>query len=338
MRKLLAAFLAIGVAVSAAAQDKVTLANGDVLTGAIKSLADGKLVINQPQIGDVTVPMTNVANIATADPVDLETSGGELLKRRIAGIENGQLRLEGGDGPAGSLPLGNLAAINPKPLDTSWTGSIKIGASYSSGNTHRRGITVSAEAVKRGRDDRINADASWTYAEDKSAPGDWDLTERRAGAGLKYDLFLSKRWYGWLATRVLGDTLADIQLRYTIGGGLGHQFIENDTTNLLGEFGLSYFNENYRSATPTEDYLAARVAYKLRHAFNDRTRMIHGTEAFPSLEDADDVYFQMTTELQNNLTDSMIAALVWVWDYDNTPAPGRDRSDHRVQLTVGWTF
>jgi hypothetical protein len=34
----------------------------------------------------------------------------------------------------------------------------------------------------------------------------------------------------------------------------------------------------------------------------------------------------------------MIAAISHILDYDNTPAPGRDRSDHRVLLSVGWAF
>jgi hypothetical protein len=34
----------------------------------------------------------------------------------------------------------------------------------------------------------------------------------------------------------------------------------------------------------------------------------------------------------------MFAQLAWVWDYDSTPSPGRDRSDNRYVLSVGWKF
>ena len=40
--------------------DAVTLANGDVLTGSIKTMADGKVTINSPVLGDVTVPMASI--------------------------------------------------------------------------------------------------------------------------------------------------------------------------------------------------------------------------------------------------------------------------------------
>lgn len=321
---------------AAIAQDKVTLANGDVLTGSIKAMADGKLTVSSPVLGDVVVEMAKVTSITSAEAVQVLTTGGDLLRRKLAGIDNGQLKFDG----QGSEALANVAQINPPAaVEPEWTGAFKVGAGLTSGNSERRNVGASFDAELRRSDDRISADAAWDYAEDKpQGQSTWNLTQRRVGAGLKYDRFLSKKLYYLITTRVLGDTLADIDLRYTAGLGLGYQLIEDTTTALSVEAGLSYFNENYRSATPSKDYVAARVAYKLRHAFNDKTRLIHGVEAFPSLESPDDVYFQSTTEVQTNLSDSMIGSLAWIWDYDNTPAPGRDRSDHRVLLSVGWTF
>jgi putative salt-induced outer membrane protein YdiY len=344
MRVHLLAMLALASAVAVAQdqpakpaqapQDQITLSNGDVVTGTIKTMQGGKLTIASPALGDVEVPMGQVANIRTAEPVELLTVSGDRIKRRIAGIRDGQVQFEG----QGSEALGNLEAINP-PDEAQWSGAFKLGAAWSSGNTDRRSAAALFDAELRRPDDRLTADASWDYAEDKpQGSGDWNLTQRRAGAGLKYDRFITEKLYWLVSTRALGDTLADIELRYTIGVGLGNQFIDDDTTSLHGEAGVVYFNESYRSATPSTDYVAARLAYKLRHEFTEKTRLIHGVEAFPSLESADDVYFQMNTEAQTNLTESMIGSLVWIWDYDNTPAPGRERSDHRVLLTVGWTF
>ncbi len=334
MKHVLAAIALTGAA--AIAQDKVTLANGDVLTGSIKTMADGKLTLSQPVLGDVVVEMAKISSITSAEPVAVLTSTGDLLRRKLAGIDGGQLKFDG----QGSEALANIAQFNPPAeVPSKWTGAFKVGAGITSGNSDRRNVGSSFDASLRRSEDRISADAAWDYAQDKpQGQQNWNLTQRRVGAGLKYDRFMSKRMYYLVTTRVLGDTLADLKLRYTVGLGLGYQVLESDTTTLTAEGGLSYFNESYRSATPSVDYLAARVAYKLTHAFNEKTRMIHGVEAFPSLESPDDVYLQATTEVQTNLSVSMIGSLAWVWDYDNTPAPGRDRSDHRVLLSVGWTF
>lgn len=338
-----AAVLSAGaIAQTAPSVDKITLDNGDVITGTIKTMADGKITITSPVLGDVIVPLAKVTDIVTQAQVDLQTKSGDLLKRRIVGIEGGNLRLEG---DTTSLALDNLGQINPpaKPEPT-WDGSVKLNALWTDGNTDRRTVGAAFDASMRREIDRISVDAAWDYSEDKDGDPtsatfrDWRLNQRRTGAGIKYDYFLSKRWYVLATVSVLGDTQADLDLRFTGGAGLGYTWIEDARTNFVTEAGLSYVNENYRSGAPSVDYLAARFAYKLTHAFTDTTKLVHGVEAFPSTEDADDMYLQAKTEIVTSLTDSMIASLGHVLDYDNTPAPGRDRVDNRVMLSVGWSF
>lgn len=341
--QLLRTAAALAAAASfALAQDRITLTNGDVLTGAIKTMADGKVTFSSPSLGDVTVPLANITDMATQGQVELLTLTGETYKRRIAGIEDRRLKLEG-DLPA--LAIDNLGKINPPPTPPpQWVGTAKLGAIYADGNTERRAVNASFEASRRSEIDRLTFDASWDYGQDKNqATGEWNLTQRRTGGGLKYDYFLSKRWYGLANARVLGDTLADLRLRFTGGLGVGYTVIENADTTLVTEAGLSYFNENYRSDNPSQDYMAARVAYRLTHSFSATTKLIHGVEAFPSLENADDIYLQVKTEVVTSLTDNMIASLAHIMDYDNTPSPGvggnrLERADHRVLLTVGWSF
>ncbi len=337
MRNLLSAVVLAALSAGAMAQDKITLANGDVLTGTIKTMADGKVTISSPLLGDVTVPMANISDLVTQAQVELLTKSGDLLKRRIVGMEGGNLRLEG---DTTSLGMDNLGMINPPAkTEPTWDGSLKINALWTDGNTDRRAVGASFDSSLRRETDRISVDAAWDYSEDKDqATAVWKLNQRRVGGGIKYDMFLSKKWYVLVTSRVLGDTLADIELRYTGGVGLGYTWIENSTTTFLTEAGLSYFSETFRSGNPSQDYLAARLAYKLTHAFNDKTRLVHGVEAFPSLEDATDMYLQGKTELSTSLTESMIASIGHVIDYDNTPSPGAERVDNRVLLSVGWTF
>jgi putative salt-induced outer membrane protein YdiY len=327
---------------AAVAQDKVTLTNGDVVTGTIKAMADGKVTILSPLLGEVVVALDKISDMSTGAQVELQTKTGDLLKRRIVGIEAGTMRLEG---DSTALALDNLGMINPPPdPKPKWEGSLKINGLYTDGNTDRRAVGAAFDASMRRPDDRISFDAAWDYSEEKDGDPtsvtfrDWTLSQRRAGGGLKYDYFLSKRWYALVTARVLGDTQADLDLRFTAGAGLGYTWIEDEMTTFVTEGGLSYVNENYRSGAPSVDYLAARFAYRLSHGFTATTKLVHGVEAFPSTEDADDLYLQGKTEIVTSLTDSMLASLAHVIDYDNTPAPGRERVDNRVVLSIGWSF
>lgn len=335
MHPIRAAVVIAALLTVAVAQDRITLTNGDVLTGTIKTMAEGKVTITSPLLGEVTVPMTSISDLATSGTVELRTVNGETFKRRITGIEAGKLRLEG-DIPW--LVTESVSDINPPPAEEpKWTGSVLISAALSDGNTERRSASMTAEASRRTKWDRTTGDAFWDYADDKET-GIWQLSQRRAGAGLKYDYFLTKRMYTYVMTRVLSDTFADLDLRFTGGAGIGTTIIENDTTTLLAEVGLSYVSEDYRSPIPSHDYLAARVAYKFSHLFNERTKLLHALEAYPSVSDADDVYLQMKTEVITKLAGSMVGSLSWIMDYDNTPSPGFDRTDHRFLLSIGWSF
>lgn len=349
MRNVLSAAVVVALSAGAIAQDKITLRNGDVLTGAIKTMADGKVTITSPVLGDVTVPMADISDMVTKEQVDLETKSGDRLKRRIVGMEAGSMRLEG---DTTSLALDNLGMINPPAkAEPKWEGSLKLGGFWAEGNSDRRSANAAFDASMRRTNDRVSFDASWNYSEDKDGEEfqsdgvtpnpdyrEWKLSQRRAGAGLKYDYFLSKRWYLLVNSRVLGDTLADLELRFTGGAGLGYTWIEDKETTFLTELGLSYINENYRSNTPSTDSVAVRVAYKLTHQLSEATRLTHGVEAFPSTETIKDTYLLGRTEIVTSLTESMIASIGHEIDYDNTPAPGADRVDNRVILAVGWSF
>jgi|JRYL01.1.fsa_nt_gb putative salt-induced outer membrane protein YdiY len=338
MRIVSIVFALFALATSVFAQDRVTLANGDVLTGKVKAMAGGKLTIASPLLGDVTVSLAEVKDMSTAETVDLQTTDGDLLvKRRILGMESGRLRLEGA---SGDLAIANLDKINP-PSDPEpvWTGTFKLNGLISTGNTERRSGGAAFDAKRETKADRISLDAAWAYSEERDAvTRDWNLTQRRTGAGLQYDYFLGKRWYALGTARVLGDTFADLSLRFTGGAGVGYTVVDNDTTKFLTEVGLSYVNENYRSNTPSDDYLAARVAYKLTELLSESSKLLHSVEAFPSVDRIDDIYLQARTEYVTSLTSSMLASLAHVLDYDSSPAPGRRQADNRIELSVGWSF
>jgi putative salt-induced outer membrane protein YdiY len=344
-RTLFVAVLAT-LTTGALAQDKITLANGDVITGTIKTMADGKVTITSPLLGDVVVPMANVGDMVTQAQVELQKRDGETWKRRILGIESGSLRIEGE--PA-SLALGNLAVINPPPeVEPTWDGSLKLNALWTDGNTDERAVGAAFDASIRRKVDRITVDAAWDYGETKDNSQDpatratTKLTQRRAGAGLKYDYFFvpdNDRLYALVTARVLGDTLADLDLRFSGGAGIGYLWITDETTTFQTEVGISYVSETYRSGVPSEEYTAARCAYKLKQQLSAATKLEHGVEAFPSTEGTDDFYMQAKTEIITSLTESMLASLAHVLDYDNTPSSAAlERVDNRVVLSIGWSF
>jgi hypothetical protein len=58
-------------------------------------------------------------------------------------------------------------------------GSVKVSGLFVDGNTDRRAIGASFDAARKTELDRLSADASWDYSEDK----DNDTTSRPSDSG-----------------------------------------------------------------------------------------------------------------------------------------------------------
>lgn len=228
--------------------------------------------------------------------------------------------------------------IAPEDLGR-WRGSVSIGASLSSGNTNKRTVTSTADAQRRNEDDRWKANAYWSYADQKAEDGgDWELTERKLGGALQYDRFLTERLFAYVAASGQYDAIAGLDLRTTVGAGLGYQVYEREDLAWAVEGGIAFVDENYEDDDADDEYVAARAASDLRWLVREGVEFLQKVEVFPSLEDGDDIHGRADQRLRVTLTKTLFAQLQYVVEYDNTPAEGKDRLDHLVALTLGWTF
>jgi putative salt-induced outer membrane protein YdiY len=240
------------------------------------------------------------------------------------------------------LPSPRLAAIAQDAAvepDPAWTGFVTVGATLTSGNTEIQSAAANAEAVLDRGEDRWTLRAYWNFSQQENqTTGENEITQRQAGASAKYDYFLSERTYLYGTGAVSTDEIAALDMRYQVGAGAGHQFWKEEKRSLSGEVGLSYVDEDFEVDADDDSFVAVRLAYDLFLQLSDTTAFRQIAEAFPSLENKDDIYGRLDSSLTVNLTKSMIGKLQHVMDYDNTPATGADRLDHRLILTIGWTF
>lgn len=235
------------------------------------------------------------------------------------------------------VPEAQAAAAPVAPTEPKWTGNVNIGASYSDGNTDSRAVNAAAEAERRAEKDRWTAKGYWNYAEQRDSTGEFGISQRRAGASLKYDYFLSKKMFAFGIGGVETDSLADIHLRSYIGAGAGYQWREDDVLKWGSEAGITYFKTDYK-VSDDKDYIAARLANNVAWQINEQTKLENNIELFPSLEDAKDFYGKSDTKVKTNLSKTMFAQLQWVYQYTAQPADGKERSDNLLVLGVGWSF
>jgi putative salt-induced outer membrane protein YdiY len=219
-----------------------------------------------------------------------------------------------------------------------WKGSVNAGVTITDGNTDLTTLSAGGDAKLRREKDRISLGAFWNFQQTKNeVSGANEISQRTSGADAQYDYFMNERTYLFAQASAENNKQADLDLRATVGGGAGHQFLEREDLKLSAEAGPAFVSENFGSS-PDSEYLAARGAYDVDWQVNKDWQILHSGVVFPSLEDSDDVYVKLDTRARLTLSESMFAQLQWVFDYDNTPAQGADRQDNRYLLSVGWSF
>lgn len=135
------------------------------------------------------------------------------------------------------------------------------------------------------------------------------------------------------------DYASALDLRLTLGAGVGYQFLDDARWKVQGEAGLAYVDEDFETSGDDQEYLAARLAYKADYtAESGKWTAGQWGEVFPSLESGDDISARVDTHGRLNLTETMFAQAQWIFSWDNTPATGADRVDNLYTLSLGWSF
>lgn len=225
-----------------------------------------------------------------------------------------------------------VAPSQDEEEDKGWTGSLSIGALNTDGNTDIKSASTILEAERKREKDRTTFGFYWNYNEE-----DGSVTQRRIGGRAQYDWFKSDKTYYLVQTGAENDAESDLDLRFNLGAGIGQQWYDEEEWKFSSEIGPSWFFEDYKGES-SNDYIAARLAYNLDHMHGEKLTFSQSATVFPSLEDSEDIYSKLDSRVRYALTEAMFAQFQWIWDWDNTPASGNDRSDHRHVLTVGWSF
>lgn len=227
---VIAAASPLALFANAALADKVVLDNGDTLSGTVVKLQGGKLTLKTDYAGAVEIEAGKVKSIVTDEPVEVHTTSGEILKGKLKVVEPGKLTVEPSpEREATAVDMKTVAAINPPPQGV-WTGSVTVGGNVQSGNTDRASASLAAGAERKTDRDRFSLGFIYNYGKEND-----QLTVRNTYASGKYDYFFTKKLYGYLALELLNDQFQDIDLRTTVGPGIGYQIWDDPIKPLAFE-------------------------------------------------------------------------------------------------------
>ncbi len=357
-RRSFAAFIAVAVVVATgplASQDgdatpeappeptTIQLNDGSEVQGDVVDMGDGTLNVKTKFAGDVPIDYSQVKSIDSKMKLRLLLEGGSELNGTVSPGTDGHLNVTVDDASEPiSVPLTAVAAINPPPpAGTTYTGLIQAGGSINDGNTRTKTGSVSGEFIARNLRQRFTASGAYNYAEDTGS-----VTARNARGQLKYDFFVTERLFIYASSLFEGDSFQDLKLRTALSAGLGYQLVnKGDFDGMFAgldsyvEGGVAYFSEDYDGGANDDEFVTARWAFRLDWEVVDgKVTIFHNHEGFPSLEHGKDIYIITHQGVRLTIWNGFFAAFSVQWRWDNTPAPGRRRSDTLYLASLGYAF
>ena len=321
--------------------DIVIFNNGDQLHGTLVSMEQDSMVFNSAAVGKITISMDKVRSFSTDSDTTLYFEDGTVVNQPIDIGEGRTIELSGGDvvSPR-AVPLSAVSGINPPPPEPiEWKGRVTIGYTLDRGNTNSQDASVDINAKRETDKDRISLDAEYyeKREEDPDTGNDYS-SKRQFLLGGHYDYFIADGYYVYGTVTAEKEATANLDLRLNIGSGVGYRLINNDTTEVDLEAGLSWVNESFSDDSEDNDYVALRTGWSIEHDISASTQFFHYGQWLPSLEDSDDQLVKTETGVHVKVNGSLYVEGKVLYDWDQTPAIGKDKEDTTYILGVGWDF
>ena len=215
-----------------------------------------------------------------------------------------------------------------------WSGRVNAGASLQTGNTENNAIGVDA-TLKANWDDvhRASLKAEYNREED-----DGDVTVDNRKLSGAYDYFFAEDWFLNIAGSLEQDDIDQIDLRSTIGAGLGHQVFKGEDLNLQYVIGPTYLRTEFENNN-TEDSLAVRWAFDYDQFYWDKTfQGFHEHELLVPTDDTDAFLFDSKTGLRLPIRNGIVGTAEVDFEWDNAPAPGITEDDTIYSLKLGYAW
>ena len=210
-----------------------------------------------------------------------------------------------------------------------WYGSVSATANASSGNTDTTDVGIGA---RFGHFDGTNGhDVTFSY----TLSDDEDTRTANSGLlGYDYSRVLTERWYGYGKLRAQYDEFGAFEEDYFAGVGIGYRIIDSGTSRWRVQGGPGW-RVTEASDGIREEEGAALISSKFYHRISDTAFLTNDTDILYS--DTDTL---ISNDLGVNVTLSGPLALRASLrsDHHTDPTPGRKHTDHRLGMSLVYTF
>ncbi len=313
--------------------DVVYFDNGDRLSGDIASLIDKKLTVENTPVGKVEIDTSKIKTFSTDEPINIFYTDRESEKRVIEKSDEGLVAVKNSDSDEiKQVEISHIFRIDKVEDPVTWSGNIRSGLNGSNGDSDTLNFNAGFNLQRRSLKDRTSLNAEYIFQQ-----SDGDTDENKWFSDLKYDYFISDKFYSFSLFRIEQDESSDLDLRTILSTGLGYQWIERKDIKFATEAGVSWLYEDYSTGTG-ENKVTARLAYNYENNLWNKVKFFNNFEIFPQFSDPSDFFLTTTAGLRTNVSKSIFTEAKVIYEHDSTPAEGTGKNNVNYLFSLGMNF
>jgi putative salt-induced outer membrane protein len=333
-KTILTIFAAVWMSASVSAGN-IVLSNGDVITGDVLSLRDGKLRVRTEWAGAIDLDFDKVAKAAAEEALLLEFMSGHRVEAAFA-VEEDAITVFSPE-PMTVVRSELISAIEPpEPVRDprfyqSWRGGADLGFDVSRGNTDLTTLSLSFAPHRRTEKDRVRG-----LLQSRRSVEEGRTQSDSHRVSLRYDRFVGPHFFYFALGEAARDSREELDLRTRQGLGVGYTWTVSSRTQYSVFGGVTYTQEKYVDLDyrqGSEGLLAVEMETGLfnRLAFQTKTQILPRISEGRYLVDFD-------AGIRLPVYGGVTFGLRFYDNYDSSPTSRAKRNDFGFLSTVGFTF
>ena len=336
-------------ATTAHARDKtdvVWLANGDRITGEIKQLQHGKLQLKTDSLGTVSIEWDDISRVESTFQFQFERTDGTRITGRLGKSSDDEKITVVGQERTARFTHDKVVRIS-QIEDTFWErlqGSMTFGYSFTKASDVAQG-NLGFRATHRTEIRSWTIDGSTIITSDQA-----NESTQRSNLSLSTTRYRNNRWFNSYLLGFESNDELRLDLRTSVGAGLGRYLVQTNTSELALMGGLLGTAENL-NPDETGDPLTITSSSKeslegmlgvdySRYIFDDPTvDLTVSLFTFPSLTTSGRNRAQFDVNFRWELINDLFWDLSYYNTYDSDPPSGSaSTNDYGIVTSIGYSF
>lgn len=330
--------------------DQITLKNGDRISGTIISADTKALVIKTDYADAVTIKMDFVQQIESSQPLYVGTKAGQTIvgpvttndsKLAVATKESGNVDVSRAnvtslrDADEQKKAEEALNRLQHPRLGDLWGGTFDTGLGLVRGNSDSTNFTFGLNAVRASSRDKITLYSNSAFAR-SAVNGVTSTTAQSIAGGVRYDLNLSQKAFGFGTVDLFNDRFQDLDLRTVIGAGGGYHAINNKRTTFNVLFGGTFNREFFTTFNRSSAEIL--LGETLSHKFLASSSFFESVFFYPNMSSTGDYRSTISLGLVTKLTKLLSWQTSFNDYYLSDPPAGKKSNDLLFSTGLRLTF